>query len=202
MQRKANAIGLDASQTSNQMLGYACAGIATVKAHYPFARAYQLAEELTKKAKGFARQAAQASNQPAESYGSALDWHFAASGLLGDLDEIRQREFHVHAGCLHMRPVLFEPTDGKWRTWENFCALTKEFSDAEAWPRSKLMALREALRQGPDGVKAFVSTLDTGRLLAVSNVPDARHAESGWSEIEHTCVYFDAIEALDFFIDL
>ncbi|MDW8366254.1 MAG: hypothetical protein RMK49_10455, partial [Abditibacteriales bacterium] len=63
----------------------ACAGIAIVKAHYPFARAYALADELCRSAKNYRREIC---NQYSEWDGSCLDWHFALSGLAGNIQEI------------------------------------------------------------------------------------------------------------------
>ena len=65
---------------------YACAGIAVVKTHYPFARAYELSQSLTESAKSYAR-------EEADGNLSALDWHFAAGGLLGKLKKTRDALF-------------------------------------------------------------------------------------------------------------
>ncbi|PJF37524.1 MAG: hypothetical protein CUN55_21625, partial [Phototrophicales bacterium] len=72
----------------------ACAGIAIVKAHYPFAQAYDLAEELTSNAKQ-ARHSFDEEDAP-----SAIDWHVTAGGLYGDLEVIREREYQVAEGSL------------------------------------------------------------------------------------------------------
>jgi hypothetical protein len=71
---------------------FACAGVSIAKAHYPFARSYSLSNELCKSAKQLVR----SNDQSA----SAIDWHLAASGLLGSLKEIRQREYHVPYGSV------------------------------------------------------------------------------------------------------
>ncbi len=74
----------------------ACAGIAIVKSHYPFARAYALAEELTRSAKSY--------RTKETIVGSCLDWHFALSGLGGSIKEIRDREYKVRAGIADVAP--------------------------------------------------------------------------------------------------
>src|SRR5690606_21713991 len=60
---------------------HARAGVAIVKMHYPFARAYQLSEQLVRSAKRFIK-----TENDADC--SALDWHYATGGLSGDLDEV------------------------------------------------------------------------------------------------------------------
>ena len=66
----------------------ACAGICVVKTHYPFARAYELSEDLCRNAKRFVK------DENKRDF-SALDWHLAASGLSGSISEIREREYRV-----------------------------------------------------------------------------------------------------------
>lgn len=114
----------------------ACAGICVVKTHYPFARAYQLSEDLCRQAKKFVKD---------ENKGdfSALDWHLAASGLSGSISEIRQREYQVPAGSLAMRPVsLRKEQDSDWRTWEGFTKVVKHFNEDDEWKgRQVLLSL-------------------------------------------------------------
>ena len=62
---------------------YARAGVAIVKAHYPFARAYDLAEELCASAKKRIK-----ALRPDDASATMLDWHFATSGLILPLKEI------------------------------------------------------------------------------------------------------------------
>jgi CRISPR/Cas system-associated protein Cas10 (large subunit of type III CRISPR-Cas system) len=87
----------------------ACAGVAIVKSHYPFARAYALSEELCSEAKKFRR--------TAEVQGSALDWYFSTSGLYGELEVMRKREYYVQDGSLTLRPVALhdEGSEQSWR---------------------------------------------------------------------------------------
>lgn len=169
---------------------HAGAGICIVKVHYPFRRAYELSETLTKKAKkmlGLDRPVA-----------SALDWHISTTGLSGSLWAIREREYTARAGSLLMRPVrLVDETD--WRTWENFNRMVGEFNFAERWAgrRNKLKALREALRTGMSAVEEFLKTYFQGDKLSLPKLGATWPAlpEKGW-EGEH-CVYFDALEAMD-----
>jgi hypothetical protein len=127
----------------------ACAGIAIVKSHYPFARAYQLSESLCDEAKKFRRENFQEG-------GGALDWHFTTGGLYDELEAMRKREYHVSAGNLTLRPVSLGDKAGV-RSWAEIERLTITFQQDWADKRNKAKALRDALREGPDMVTRFSS---------------------------------------------
>ena len=186
---------------------HACAGVVVFKVHYPFARAYHLSEQLCRNAKRLVKQ------QRADC--SALDWHFALSGITGDLQNIRLREYdtnfakHGHErrpgdSNLVMRPVLLHESPTEWRTWPVFAALTSEFADSDGgWfdRRNKVKALREALRAGPDAVREFLRTYRLTQLPKAGLIPVAEVGLTGWDG-EDRCVYFDSIEAMDLYTDL
>jgi len=177
---------------------HACAGVAVVKSHYPFARAYRLSTELCASAKAQAREHG---DQP------ALDWQFATTGISGSLDVLRKRGYRAQPGDLTMRPVTLAdiPNGFGWHRWENLSGLVKEFSNERSWPTSKLAALREELRKGEDAIKRwrtrFRQDQELPKLATVADAGAARNlVETGWAG--GRCGYFDAIEALDFFIEL
>lgn len=181
----------------------ACAGVCIVKAHYPFARAYELSEALCQSAKKVAKR--ERSGGERSEPVSALDWHIAASGLLGDLAEIRAREYHSQDGKhLEMRPLLLDADPYDWRNWASFESVIKEFIKGD-WKekRNKVMALREVLRRGPVATKEFLTAY---QLEALPIMPGSDRrlksplAKQGW--LDTTCGYFDAIEAMDFYIPL
>jgi len=188
----------------------ACAGICVVKTHYPFARAYQLSEELCRKAKSFVK-------DERKEYGkgdfSALDWHLAASGLSGSISEIRDREYRVKfsdsekAASLEMRPVsLKKEIDSDWRTWQGFTKVVKHLNEDEDWKgrRNKVIALRDVLRQGIEATQKFLKNYrikdDQLPLFPEFSGQSRDLAEKGW--LNGVCGYFDAIEAMDFYISL
>jgi len=176
----------------------ACAGVCIVKVHYPFARAYALSEALCKEAKKFVKDAK-------KNDFSALDWHIAASGLLGSISEIRKREYKVPTGNLVMRPVsLKKERDSDWRTWEGFIKVVKELNEEEAWKgrRNKVIALREVLRGGMEATEEFLRNY---RLEKLPSFPEfsgqsENLARKGW--LNKICGYFDAIEVMEFYISL
>ena len=179
----------------------ACAGICVVKTHYPFARAYQLSEDLCRKAKKFVKD---------ETKGdfSALDWHLAASGLSGSISDIRQREYQVPTGSLAMRPVsLRKEQDSDWRTWEGFTKVVKQFNEDEEWKgrHNKVIALRDVLRQGTDATKKFLKNYRI-KDEQLPTFPECSGqsvtlAQEGWLP-PGICGYFDAIEAMEFYVSL
>jgi hypothetical protein len=186
------------------------AGICVVKTHYPFARAYQIVEELYGTAKKFIREERERLDEDNDYYCSTLDWHFAASGLMGSLGEIRQREYEVSAGKLTMRPIRLKEQDSdddQWRTWANFINVVQYFNGCfddiegnEPWKdrRNKIIALREILRQGAYKTEQFMKAYDIKQLPPFPEKDDLQN--SGW--FENLCGYFDAIEAMDFYLGL
>ena len=175
---------------------HARAGIAVVKTHFPFARAYELTNSLVASAKAFIME------QNGEC--SALDWHFLTGSLLSDLTTLREREYKAGSKKwdLLMRPVALHADTGLgWRTWSNFEEITLAFQTDENWKdrRNKVKTLREVLRKGsPEAIQYFLSTY---RLTALPGFPGSRElSEKGWAG--RRTPYFDAIEAMDFFIPL
>lgn len=184
----------------------ACAGIAIVKTHYPFARAYELSTSLCDKAKDAIKRKA-----------SALDWHFATSGLSGSLKAIRDQEYNVKDGSMLMRPISLSKTsilDEQWQVWSEFKKLVYIFKgqlkvaqiDKHTIPneegaiyahRNRVKALREALRHGAATTKRFMATYRLKPLPFIDKSHDDVH-HTGWKN-KH-CAYFDAIEIMDFFL--
>lgn len=174
---------------------YASAGVSIVKMHYPFARAYKLSEALAKSAKVFIRDVA-----PDDF--SALDWHFALSGLSGSLSVIREREYAVSDGSLLMRPVRLkkeeDAQDGRY--WQDGIErIIRELDDERKYARNKVKGLRRPLREGAAATKTYRDN------FAINPLPELLpgnkgHIETGWDS--ERCIYFDAIELMDHYIPL
>lgn len=179
----------------------AAAGIAIVRSHFPIARAYQLGVDLCAGAKQYGRSLNSGVDQPP----STLDWHLAPSGLIDTLEAIRQREYTVRygsasrGGSLTLRPVTLNanPLEST-RSW----AVVEKGIAALSGPdwstrRNKVKALREALREGPTAVEAFLSRFNEGRPLPVVAPTETNLPRTGWAG--RYCAYFDAIEAADWY---
>lgn len=183
----------------------ACAGICIVKVHYPFARAYEMSEALCQSAKQMVR------HSDDENF-SALDWHLAASGLSGSISEIRRREYTVPKSKLQqdkdslltLSPVRLNRDPDDWRTWEGFKTVVNAFKEHPDWKdrRNKVMALREELRKGPQAIKDFLTTYQLKKLppFLITDGDAEDLPEQGWAG--NRCGYFDAIEAMDFYVSL
>jgi hypothetical protein len=183
----------------------ACAGICVVKTHYPFARAYQLSQDLCRKAKKFVKDK--------QGNFSALDWHLAASGLSGSISEIRDREYRVKIpefeklASLEMRPIsLRKQKNSDWRTWDGFTKVVKHLNEDEEWKgrRNKVIALREVLREGEKATEKFLKNYrikdEQLPLFPECGGQSTDLAKKGW--LNGICGYFDPIEAMEFYISL
>jgi hypothetical protein len=176
---------------------FACAGVAIVHSHYPFARAYALAEALCHQAKQAAREF------DVEKRLGMLHWYYASSGrTLEDWKEIQQLEYNVGAGSLALRPLVVvhaaDAAHSNWRTWDVLTGLLKALrKDPWAGKRNKVKELRTALRAGPDAVMKFTSL--HGKLPEIKALPNNENYQStGW--YQNHCLYFDALEADDLFV--
>jgi hypothetical protein len=179
----------------------ACAGVAIVHSHYPFAQAYALAEDLCRAGKKALRK--DRSNDLTQQ-ASMINWYFGTTGFLGDWDDIHRREYSVNEGDLDMRPLFIKSPSNhpeEWRSWANFQALVKAFRTDANWKdrRNKVKDLLEALRLGKNATVKFTNLF--GRLPLPDGLSvDDSIAKDGWNG--KRCVYFDAIEAADFFMPL
>ncbi|MBW4670065.1 MAG: hypothetical protein KME60_22295 [Cyanomargarita calcarea GSE-NOS-MK-12-04C] len=193
------------SVTDDELLT-ACAGVCVVKTHYPFARAYEISEDLCKEAKKFVNEKRK---EYGEDYFSSLDWHLAASGLVGSISEIRKREYKIpvdkNTWNLAMRPIRLQNNRSDWRTWEGFTQVVKEFQEGKDWKErhNKIMALREVLRKASiEAIEEFLLAykLPNLPLFPESSGQNEQLMKKGWKD--RMCGYFDAIEAMDFYIGL
>jgi len=178
----------------------ACAGVAIVRTHYPFYRAYALAEALCGNAK-------QKRGRYIE--GSWMDWHLAKSGLFGDIHEIRRREYMLPDGVLELavRPVAagrragrpLEKEQGTPFDWRWVAHGLADFQGGN-WPRVKLNDLQEAFRRGKEASELFLGAQRELTLPVLPNSGLQSLAVSGWSA--RHCCYFDALELHDTYIPL
>jgi hypothetical protein len=176
---------------------HARAGIAVVTSHFPFSREYDLAEELCRSDKEYISKANESEGL------TAVDWHFAVSGPLLDLHQIREREYRVAEGPLEMRPVRLSNPKGDWRSWETFRRIVADFQKPESeggrWEgrHNKVKALRDALRTSRAAVRLFLQAEDS-----LAEIPGCHNmSKEGWHG-SGRCGYYDAIEALDFYVSL
>jgi len=108
-----------------------------------------------------------------------------------------------------MRPIRLKGENEKWQNWDDFEAVVREFNIGDDWrdKRNKVIALREVLRKGSDATKQFLHLYR----FVKKEFPSFDHASdddlkiNGWTDDgkgERVCGYFDAIEAMEFYISL
>lgn len=189
----------------------ACAGVAIVKHHYPFFRAYQLAEELCANAKNFVK------HPPNGKVGfirpspqCAIDWHFASTGPVTTINDIRRREYTVYPDRrLFARPVFLHHPE-TWRTWQNIRALIKHFQSNDFWSRNKIKKFREVMRAVDSNTVKHFMEMYALKLLPEIDSDRKDFSESGWSSegssdgifsSKKITPYFDAIELMDIYTE-
>lgn len=188
---------------SDKKRAHCRAGVALVPLHFPFARAYDLAEELCKSARSSINQW-----KDKDEGITVIDWHFAIGGMVRKLDDVRKLEYtsdeglrSAREGDLLMRPLRLDDYEKEWRSWSIFIQTVREFKTGDVWRNrhNKVKALREALRKGEKAVRQFrrVYSIDT---LPALHKEYKSFPELGWQGEQ--CGYFDAIEAMDRLIEL
>lgn len=156
----------------------ACAGVLIMPLKYPFARGYELAEELCVEAKRKRKQK--------EDTGSWLDFHVLLEGSAGSLKTIREREYRAGDGSeLLRRPYKLDDWPSVERLWQEF---------RDVWPRSRAKRLFEVLARGKMATRTFLDTL-TG--VKLPECGDRVAQQEAWPTHGPT-PYFDALEMLDF----
>ena len=193
----------------------ACAGVAIVKSHFPFYRAYELSEQLCKSAKKKAKTLV----GDKENVGNWLDYHIVFSGLTLGLDEIRANYYQVPGMnkpedltykkygdviCeakqynLLWRPWCIAGDTEEKYMWDKFKLIYQYFTgDDKKWPRSKLKALRNEVIKSKVSVDLLVKELKSrGKKL-----PDVNGTKGNFFIDDKQTPYFDVLELLDFYTE-
>lgn len=154
-----------------------CAGVAIVKAKYPFYRAYELAEELCSSAKKMNK----------KNGDDWIDFQLAYSGLGNTLEEVRTMQYKVVG---FNRP---------YRLGENFNGLkTATAKLKEILPNSKIKDLREMLTRDKESQKVFIEHLKKQH-NEENGFIDIFCNNSNADEILEKYPFFDMIELLELY---
>lgn len=157
---------------------HACAGVAIVHTKYPFYKAYQLTEELMKRAKIESRKTGD---------GSWMDFMISSGGFSGSLEDIIRQQFTV--------PSKKQLKNGPYRVDESNATFSKlqqgmAYFSLE-WPRNKVKDLRDALRKDQAYEEYFLAEIKARGL----SLPDKE--DMLWKGCETP--YYDMIELIDFY---
>lgn len=129
----------------------ACAGVAIVRAHYPFARAYELAEKLCGHAK--------AARKKRGDEGCWIDWNIGGTRPGEPIAELRARAYRAPNLDLTCRPYRLGTPSNEPETW-NWLSGTMLGTSGNGlrgpqWGqrRNKVKELGALAREGPDTVR-------------------------------------------------
>jgi len=145
----------------------AAAGIAIVKPHFPFFRAYELAESLLKSAKQVKRKAKEQEKKGKGASALHYHVHFDSSGA--DWGRIRQQLDVGDEAILSMQPwVATAGGDTDWaakrriaQLWQAMHALRQRDDEGRLkLPRSQQHALREALFRGREIAEGHLKRIE------------------------------------------
>jgi hypothetical protein len=197
----------------------ACAGVAIVKSHFPFYRAYRLAEELCRSAKLKGKLLAR-SRIDNNDVGHWLDFHIVYSGVTTGLDKLREKNYSV-PGKKSLEPLQFSRFKRVimqknqfhllWRPWcvagevekqyrwSNLKEILQEFKDQDQWPRSRLKNLRNQSLRSETDIRMLLSEFKSREwYLPEFNGKRDYFIDGPISQSP----YFDALELLDFYLDI
>ena len=188
----------------------ASAGVAIVKSHFPFDRAYRLAEELCRSAKIKGKII-----KGDKRGGFWLDFHIVQSDFTSDLNEIRKTQYNI-IGLSDPdelkdsnNQITYQQSNLLWRPWliigENY---SKEYfwsnlkkiiqgftSEEESWPRSKIKKFQQSLTSSKELNDLFILTMRSRELELPNFISD----HEVFYKNSRMTPYFDAIEVMDYY---
>jgi len=189
----------------------ACAGVAIVHAHFPFYRAYELAETLCASAK----KKAKAINK--KSPDSWLDYHIVYGGFKLNLMEMREENYSVpgmdkpnnknqkyEKSNLLLRPFCISGKSEDKYQFNNIISLYRQMikngKDTNGWPRSRMKTLRNAfLTSEAEVVEIQAANKSRGYYL-----PEYLMSGNTCSDdnifFEKQTPYFESFELMDFYL--
>jgi len=139
---------------------------------------------------------------PNEDY-SLIDWHIEQGDLLGSIPEIREKYYKSLDGLnLCIRPLYINNKDeGCWRNYDNFIKAFNDITDKRIYDnkiaRNKIKALREIFRKGKKDTEIYLKTNKIENFFNGFWNMRTEYCFSG-----DTCLYYDAVEVLDYFLKL
>ena len=178
----------------------ACAGIALVHTHYPFFRAYEIAEKLCSSAKSKRREK--------NEQGSWLDWHLGELKPGESISSFREQNYSVeadvgkYATCRPYRLNINSSTfmeDWRWLTEELLGSKDFGFS-GNKWSnrRNKIKQLPSLVRRGPVVVRR---ALETWQIIDAELCFPKELGIDGFFSNERSPL-IDAVEILDLYFPL
>lgn len=178
----------------------ACGGVAIVKAHFPFSRAYDLAEELCENGKD----AIGGEKAPDASY---LDWHVDQGELDENLSAIRSK-YKVQEGVyLNMRPyrVGDRPDIDKANDEALYYHFTGACDIIRKNARSKVKGFRDIALRGPEAGEYYIKSNRLDEEDIGLHRTQWKSGEGGFAAMRDGTrrhMFYDAMEVMDVYIEL
>ena len=204
-----------------------CAGVAIVKSHFPFYRAYQLAEDLCSSAKKKAKTLA----GEKLNIGSWFDFHIVQSGVSINLSKLRQKTYNLpgmekpetlkfeKSGIVHRE---YEQYNLLWRPWcvvgdcdqkyrwndfkkdifDEFIREEKKHPDEILWKRSRLKRLRNTMIRSEGELEHLLQEFQSRGFLLPKFLEDHELFKTEHQKKLYQTPYFDALEILDLYLEI
>lgn len=166
----------------NKVVLNAAAGIAFVKSHYPFSRAYDLAEELCANCKTIIKKHGKDK--------SMIDWHILQGENSQSIQEIRKEQYVSKGLNLTMRPLYINDNEA-FNNIENFTWTLKKIQDNSV-SRNKIKTLRGEYTKGEESASVFINYYKLNKDFDWFNKVECTNGI-----YNSTAVFFDAIEIMD-----
>jgi hypothetical protein len=171
----------------------ACAGIAIIPPKFPFARAYEMSEELCASAKARRREIEEKlAPEKNTEVGGYLDFHIITGGSVGSIEDIREdryRSTEDHALCY--RPWPLRRSEEETLDWSDFLKMLSHF---ERWPRSRSKGLLLAMVRGEAESRQYLSQCQYQGYTLHKDISDLWESKK--------TPYFDVLEAMEYHVPL
>jgi hypothetical protein len=167
----------------------ACAGVVLFHDHYPFSKAYKLAEESCASAKKPSRKAE----------GSYIDFHLHQSGNVSGLSELRKWQYTVDGKSILCRPWLVSKSESN--TTPSFRWFEENIESFKKMPRNKTKALRNAIGAGETAADIADNQMRE-TVLPPKPLDMSRYEETRKTNISEYAPYFDILEFYDAYENL
>ena len=188
----------------------ASVGVAIVKSHFPFDRAYSLAEDLCRSAKIKGKII-----KGDKKGGFWLDFHIVQSDFTSDLNETRKKQYNIEGlgdpeslkdsnnqmtyqqNNLLWRPwLIIGENYPKEYYWSNLKKIIQGFmNDEDHWPRSKIKKFQQTLMTSMELNELFTLTIRSRDL----EIPDFMNRNEVFYNNSRMTPYFDAMEVMDYY---
>lgn len=185
----------------------ACAGVCFLKPHFPFDKAYNIAESCCSNAK------IKAKTLKGNKGAYYLDFHVIHSGVCSDLNTTRNKHYNLEYLEDPILPkkikgynLLWRPYEvmgvGKYSYEDTFKKIIENFSDKEKWPRSKVKAIRNSLFFGEEALLEEIFKAESRGNYFVELDKSIKLNNIKFDKESNITPYYDPIEMLDLYIDL